>query len=149
MNTNQAKNRLLSAGLTRMEVLAIVACVVLLGGFIFLPALAKARMKADLAQCQNNLIQLGLAFRTWEGDFGDRYPMSVPFGESGTKGSVQAFRSFQVMSNVLNNPKIVVCSADTRKVARSFEVLANARARECLAAEWDGRVSGECMTENR
>ena len=44
---------------------------------MLLPALAAAKRKAQRINCVNNLKQDGLAFRIWEGDNGDKYPMAV------------------------------------------------------------------------
>jgi hypothetical protein len=117
-----------SSGLARREVLAIVVCVSLLGIFALLPALAKAQAKARRASCQCRLKQMGLAFRTWEGDFSDVYPMSVPVAQGGSKecqAGSNLFRHFTVMSNEINNPLILVCPADTRKPAKDFQHFSN------------------------
>src|SRR5690349_14906480 len=104
-----------------LELLIIIAILAILAGLL-LPALAKAKEKAKRAQCQNNLKQVGLAFRVWEGDYSDLYPARVPKSKGGVKeDAADAFRSFQVMSNELNNPKILVCAADPdRQPAANF-----------------------------
>ena len=75
-------------GLTLLEVFVIV---VVLGFFAALLAtsLSKAKARADRIQCDNNFKQIGLAFRIWEGDHKDMYPMSVP----GTNGGTMEFTS--------------------------------------------------------
>ena len=45
---------------------------------MLLPALAAAKKKAQKINCINNLKQVGLAFRIWEGDNGDKYPRRCP-----------------------------------------------------------------------
>ena len=75
-------------------------------------------------QCVNNLKQIGLAFRIWEGDNGDKFPMQVPAKKGGAmepaaRGNVAPI--FQVMSNELSTPKILVCPADAdRFAAKNF-----------------------------
>jgi hypothetical protein len=72
----------------------------------------------------NNLKQIGLAFRTWSEDNGKVYPMH--FRTNGFDGEVLAFSQamygyFQIMSNELGAPKLLVCPADKkRRVAADF-----------------------------
>ncbi|MGO8837258.1 MAG: type II secretion system protein [Limisphaerales bacterium] len=65
------------------------------------------------------LKQIGVAFRLWEGDNNDKYPMAVSVTNGGAMeliatGNVAA--CFQVMSNELSTPKILICPKDTRRV---------------------------------
>ena len=75
-------------------------------------------------QCVNNLKQIGLAFRIWEGDNGDKLPMRVPAKKGGAmepalRGNVAPV--FQVMSNELATPRILLCPADAdRFAAKNF-----------------------------
>jgi hypothetical protein len=55
----------------------------------------QAQQQAERTQCVNNLKQLGLAMRIWEGDNGDKYPTSLV-----------------VMSNELSTTKILICPSD-------------------------------------
>src|SRR5947209_5943377 len=65
------------------ELLIIIAVVALIAGLL-LPALAKAKSKAQRIQCVNNLKQDGLAYRIWAGDNGDKYPMQVSTNKGGS-----------------------------------------------------------------
>jgi len=75
-------------------------------------------------QCVNNLKQIGLAFRIWEGDNRDKYPMQISarWGgamEPAAQGNVAPI--FRVMSNELSTPKVLVCPADAdRSPANRF-----------------------------
>jgi prepilin-type processing-associated H-X9-DG protein len=112
---------------TLVALLVIVAVLAILAAML-LPALAKAKTKSTRINCVNNLKQCGLAFRIWEGDNGDKYPMDVPLAKGGTKEfdtGADTFRHFQVMSNELSTPKILICPADTRSVADNFARLKN------------------------
>ena len=116
-----------SAGFTLIALLVIVAVVALLAA-ILLPWLAGAHDRSRRIQCVNNLKQCGLAFRIWEGDNNDRYPMDVPVTNGGTKEcttGAETYRHFKVMSNELSTPKILVCPNDDRAAAADFVHLNN------------------------
>jgi prepilin-type processing-associated H-X9-DG protein len=114
-------------GFTLVGLLIIIAVIAILAAML-LPALASAKRKSKRIECVNNLKQAGLAFRLWEGDNGDKYPMAVSTNKNGTMEYAEdgnAFCHFQVMSNELSTPKILVCPADDRTAAASFARLKN------------------------
>jgi len=122
-----SSGRFSNQGFTLVGLIIIVAVLAILAAML-LPALASAKRKAKRINCVNNLKQDGLAFRLWEGDNGDKYPMAVSTNKNGTMEYAEggnAFRHFQVMSNELNTPKILVCPADDRSAAASFARLKN------------------------
>jgi prepilin-type processing-associated H-X9-DG protein len=85
------------------------------------------RQRARRIMCISNLKQDGIAYRLWEGDHNDKYPMAVSVTNGGAMelvatGNVAA--CFRVMSNELSTPKILICPADTRRVwATNFSAL--------------------------
>ena len=107
---------------------------VAVGAGMLLPALAKAKTKAQRIACINNLKQIGIATRIYATDNQDRYPWQVPQAEGGTAEvatpksdttalldsngrpifDANAWLHFQALSNELSNPKIVRCPSDTR-----------------------------------
>ncbi|MGD0744854.1 MAG: type II secretion system protein [Verrucomicrobiota bacterium] len=104
--TNQA--------LTLVEVIVVIAVLVFLAAAFF-PAYSP-RKPVD---CVNNLHQIGIGFRVWAGDNNDKYPMEISVTNGGTMelaatGDVVA--TFQIMSNELSTPKVLLCPADTRRV---------------------------------
>jgi len=122
-----SSGRFSNQGFTLVGLIIIVAVLAILAAML-LPALASAKRKATRIQCVNNLKQCGLAFRIWEGDNGDKYPMAVSTEKGGTMeftGGADTFRHFQVMSNELSTPKILVCPADVRVAAVNFVQLKN------------------------
>jgi prepilin-type processing-associated H-X9-DG protein len=102
---------------TMVELLAITAVIAFIVLFV-LSALSAARQLSLRIQCASNLKSVGLAFRIWEGDNNDNFPMQCytnGLGEPSYTDSANMFRYFQVMSNELNNPVLLICVADGKR----------------------------------
>ncbi len=83
MNLNFRKTR----GFTLIELLVVIAIIAILAALL-LPALAKAKEKANRVNCLNNLKQWGLAQSMYVDDSAGVYPdTKIPNGTPGTGGS--------------------------------------------------------------
>lgn len=110
---------------TLIELLVVIAIIAILAAML-LPALAAAKRKAQRINCVNNLKEDYLAFKIWEGDNSDHYPMAVStatgggkeyIGQGGTAtptaGVGYMYKMFQCVSNELSTPKILYCTSDS------------------------------------
>jgi hypothetical protein len=124
MKTRLSNHR--NAAMTLVEVLVVVAVLFLFLVLIDFGPSPRVKDKARRIFCMNNLKQIGIAFRFWEGDNNGKYPMVVSITNGGAMeliGTGNVAACFQVMSNELSTPKILVCSEDIRRVrAANFSI---------------------------
>jgi hypothetical protein len=94
-----------------IELLVVIAIIAILAALL-LPALARAKAKAQLANCLSNLKQLGLTSTMYLGDNADHYPFSgrdwpqMPF--------VDLLRLYNPYVST-NNRAFFLCPADSRR----------------------------------
>jgi len=120
MNTSCSKKR--NQGLTFLEAVVVILSLILLAALL-LPALSAPRSKRHVS-CANQLKQVAVAFRNWQGDNGDKFPNEVSVAKGGAMELAlrgDALSVFQVLSNELGTPKFLYCPADVdRHEATNF-----------------------------
>ncbi|HTL16760.1 MAG TPA: type II secretion system protein [Patescibacteria group bacterium] len=119
---------------TIIELFAVVFLVTLLSSML-LPALARTKASAQRINCSDNLKRIGVAFQAWGSGHSDKFPMSVPVSNGGyaeyvgvrslspaQASSRGVFGMFQVMSNELSTPHLLICPAENegRMAATTF-----------------------------
>ncbi len=109
----------LVGGFSFLELLFVMAVFVILVA-LCLPRLVSSPRRSIRIACMNNLKNIGLSFRQWALDHGDKLPDQVSDVNGGTIESVGtgvAYIHLLVMSNELNTPKILLCPADKKRFA--------------------------------
>ena len=111
---------------TLIEVLAVLFILILLAGYFLLPELAGRRRHHGHARikCVNNLKNIGLGLRIFATDNEGQFPWRVPIEQGGSLEELaddsRIWRHFQVLSNELSTPKILICPSSPQTEATGF-----------------------------
>jgi competence protein ComGC len=117
-------SRQTNQGLTLVEAVVVVS-VIAIFAMVLVPAHFTRHSNRHYINCTSNLKELGLDMKIWAGDNNDRFPMQVSVTNGGAMESVStpdAWKIFQVMSNELSTPKVILCPEDSlrRHAATNF-----------------------------
>jgi hypothetical protein len=116
----QLSTRTKNRAFTGWDLLICVVTVLLLAFFIVVPRATTCKAPATRINCVSNLKQIGLAFRMWANDHGEKFPMqwSVLSTNRGTMEfnlTGEVWRHFQIISNEINTPKVFFCREDKKR----------------------------------
>ena len=103
---------------TWIELLLVVIVIVVLAGLVLPLTATKDGRGHGRIKCVNNLKNLGLAARIFATDNDGKFPWQVPIAKGGSMEEIgntnRIWRHFQVLSNELSTPWILLCRTDPR-----------------------------------
>jgi prepilin-type N-terminal cleavage/methylation domain-containing protein len=104
-----------SSAFTLIELLVVIAIIAILAALL-LPALARAKDKAKLTECINNVKQIGLGLRLWSNDNEHKFPWKISVADGGSSLTPPEWIDhFRAASNELITPKVLTCPKDVAK----------------------------------
>lgn len=126
-------------GFTLTELMVVCLGAAMVAVMLF-SGVASVKRESARNSCVNNLKQVGVAFRVWEGDNNDKYPMAVSTASGGAKENVWSALNtsfepqygvtnvFTAMTNELSTTRQLACPADAGRTAIGYWTNANFQA---------------------
>lgn len=114
---NSATQRL---AFSRTDLFTLLALLTVISAAIAVVS-AVTRTKTLKTDCVKNLKNIGLAYRISSTDCSDQFPFERSTNHGGTKELTAVWQHFQVLSNELSTPRILICPETKTRPPKSWQ----------------------------